>query len=145
MTMKHLLTLPLIALFGLLTACDSTAQQPAKAQSTATTTRIDVIDFHTAHRCKTCLTIEGLAREVVEKTFAAQLTAGTLSFRTVNVDERANAKVAEDFGAYGTALFLHVHKNGKAEKIDLTEWAFMKAGNADAFKKELTERIKQLL
>ncbi|MFN3875169.1 MAG: hypothetical protein ACK4L7_04575, partial [Flavobacteriales bacterium] len=68
-----------------------------------------------------------------------------LTFRLVNVDDKANAKVAEEFGAYGTALFLHVHKNGKAEKIDLTEWAFMKAGNADAFKKELAERIKQLL
>jgi len=143
--MKHLIHLSFLALGLFVTACTGNAQQPAKSSGTASGTRIDVIDFHTDHRCKTCLTIEGLAREVVEKTFAAQVKDGSLTFRTVNVDDKANAKLAEDFGAYGTALFLHVHKGGKAEKVDLTEWAFMKAGNADAFKSELARRIKDLL
>lgn len=139
--MKHLFTISLIALLSLLTASTSNAQQPAKSNST----RIDVIDFHTDHRCKTCLTIEGLTKEVLNSTFAAQMKSGAISFRLVNVDDKANATVAEDFGAYGTALFLHVHKNGKSEKIDLTEWAFMKANDAGAFKAELTERIQGLL
>jgi len=143
--MKHLFALLFVALFGLLTAFDSSAQTPAQSRPSATATRIDVIDFHTDHRCKTCLTIEGLTKEVLNSTFAPQLKNGTLTFRLVNVDDKANAKVAEDFGAYGTALFLHVHKNGKAEKIDLTEWAFMKAGDAAAFKAELTKRIQGLL
>lgn len=143
--MKHLLTFSLIAVLGLLTTCDSSAQQPAKAASTASATRIDVIDFHTDHRCKTCLTIEGLTKEVLNSTFAPQMKSGTITFRLVNVDDKANATVAEDFGAYGTALFLHVYKNGKDEKIDLTEWAFMKAGDAAAFKAELTKRIQALL
>ncbi|MBK7087082.1 MAG: hypothetical protein IPH53_21525 [Flavobacteriales bacterium] len=141
--MKHFFTLALPALLGLFTAYESNAQQPTKAPTTAT--RIDVIDFHTDHRCKTCLTIEGLTKEVLNSTFAPQLKSGVLTFRLVNVDDKANAKVAEDFGAYGTALFLHVHKNGKAEKIDLTEWAFMQANDAAAFKSELTQRIKALL
>ncbi len=59
------------------------------------------------------------------------MKSGTITFRLVNVDDKANAQVAEDFGAYGTALFLHVHKNGKAEKIDLTEWAFIKGGKGE--------------
>jgi hypothetical protein len=143
--MKHLLLSSLITLFGLLTAFESIAQQPAKAQGTTATTRIDVIDFHTDHRCRTCLTIEGLTKEVLNSTFAPQMKSGAITFRLVNVDDKANAKLAEDFGAYGTALFLHVHRNGKAEKIDLTEWAFMKADDAAAFKAELTQRIKQLL
>ncbi|MBL7955177.1 MAG: hypothetical protein JNJ91_09055 [Flavobacteriales bacterium] len=143
--MKHLFTLTLLALIGLLTACESRAQQPGKAQASATATRIDVIDFHTDHRCKTCLTIEGLTKEVLNSTFAPQMKSGAITFRLVNVDDKANATVAEEFGAYGTALFLHVHKNGKAEKIDLTEWAFMKAGDAAAFKAELTKRIQALL
>lgn len=142
--MKHLLTFSLVALFSLLTACTSNAQQPEKG-SANTSTRIDVIDFHTDHRCRTCLTIEGLTKEVLNSTFAPQMTSGAITFRLVNVDDKANATVAEDFGAYGTALFLHVHKNGKAEKIDLTEWAFMQASDADTFKAELTKRIRDLL
>ncbi|MBL7962910.1 MAG: hypothetical protein JNM31_03610 [Flavobacteriales bacterium] len=139
--MRHLFTISLVAFFALFTAADAHAQQPAKAG----TTRIDVIDFHTDHRCKTCLTIEGLTKEVLNSTFAPQMKSGAITFRLVNVDDKANATIAEDFGAYGTALFLHVHKNGKAEKIDLTEWAFMKAGDAAAFKAELTKRIQALL
>jgi len=140
--MDHLITASLLALFSLFTAVDSNAQQPAKATSA---TRIEVIDFHTDHRCKTCLTIEGLTKEVLNSTFAPQMKSGVLTFRLVNVDDKANANVAEDFGAYGTALFLHVKKNGKAEKIDLTEWAFMQANDAATFKAELTKRIKDLL
>ncbi|MEX1132643.1 MAG: nitrophenyl compound nitroreductase subunit ArsF family protein [Flavobacteriales bacterium] len=143
--MKHLFHLSFLALGLLVSACNSNAQQPAKSANAAGATRIDVIDFHTDHRCKTCLTIQSLTEEVLNSNYAAEKKAGTITFRTVNVDEAANAKLAEDFGAYGTALFLHVHKNGKAEKIDLTEWAFMKAGNADAFKSELARRIKELL
>lgn len=139
--MKHLFTISFVALIAFFSVVDAHAQQPAKPG----TARIDVIDFHTDHRCKTCLTIEGLTKEVLNSTFAPQMKSGAITFRLVNVDDKANAKVAEDFGAYGTALFLHVHKNGKAEKVDLTEWAFMKAGDAAAFKAELTKRIQALL
>jgi len=104
-----------------------------------------VIDFHNEHRCKTCLTIQSLTEEVLNTTFAAQKKAGTITFRLVNVEDAANEKIAEDFGAYGTALFLHVHKNGKAEKIDLTEWAFMNANDAAKFKAELTSKLRAVL
>jgi hypothetical protein len=134
-------TLFVLGLF--MAACTSHAQQPAASAGTGP--RIEVIDFHTDHRCKTCLAIEGLTKEVLNTSFAPQMKAGSITFRLVNVDDAANAKVAEEFGAYGTALFLHVHKNGKAEKIDLTEWAFMKANDPAAFKAELSARLKALL
>jgi len=139
--MKHLLHLTFLALGLFVTVGTSNAQQPA----TATGTRIDVIDFHNEHRCKTCLTIQSLTEEVLNTTFAAQKKAGTITFRLVNVEDAANEKIAEDFGAYGTALFLHVHKNGKAEKIDLTEWAFMNANDAAKFKAELTSKLRAVL
>jgi hypothetical protein len=141
--MKQLLHLTFLALGLFVTACTSNAQQPAK--STAKATRIDVIDFHNEHRCKTCLTIQSLTEEVLNTTFAAEKKAGTITFRTANVDDKANATLAEEFGAYGSALFLHVHKNGKAEKIDLTEWAFMTANDAAKFKAELTKKLRAAL
>jgi len=141
--MKQLLHLTFLALGLFVLAGTSNAQQPAK--STANATRIDVIDFHNEHRCKTCLTIQSLTEEVLNTTFAAEKKAGSITFRLVNVDDAANAKVAEEFGAYGTALFLHVHKNGKPEKIDLTEWAFMMANDAAKFKAELTKKLRAVL
>ena len=140
--MKHLLQLSALT-FGLLfTACSSNAQQPVKPTSAAGTSRIDVIQFHSEHRCETCLNIEGMTKEVLNSAFATEMKNGTFTFRLVNVEEKANAKIAEEFGAYGTALFLQVHKNGKDEKIDLTEWAFMKANDAAKFKAELTQKLR---
>ncbi len=141
--MKQFLHLTFLALGLFVTACNSNAQQPARTTTTAT--RIDVIDFHNEHRCKTCLTIQSLTEEVLNTTFAAEKKAGTITFRTANVDDKANVKLAEEFGAYGSALFLHVHKNGKAEKIDLTEWAFMTANDAAKFKAELTKKLRAVL
>lgn len=143
--MKHLIRLSFVALALFITACTSNAQQPARTGTTASTTRIDVIDFHNEHRCKTCLTIQSLTEEVLNSNFAAEKKAGTVTFRLVNVEDETNAKLAEEFGAYGTALFLHVRKNGKAEKIDLTEWAFMTANDAAKFKAELTKKLRAAL
>jgi hypothetical protein len=141
-TMKHFLHLSALTFGMLFTACASPAQQPAKPASAATATRIDVIQFHSEHRCETCLNIEALTKEVLNTGFAAQMKDGSFTFRLVNVEEEANEKMAEEFGAYGTALFLHVHKNGKDEKVDLTEWAFMHASDAAAFKAELTQKLR---
>ncbi len=140
--MKYLLHLSALTLGLLFTACGSNAQQPAKPTSAAVGTRIDVIQFHSEHRCETCLHIEGMTKEVLNSEFAAEMKNGTFTFRLVNVDKEVNAKIAEEFGAYGTALFLHEHKNGKDEKIDLTEWAFMKANDAAKFKAELTQKLR---
>ncbi|MBK9060899.1 MAG: hypothetical protein IPL81_13900 [Flavobacteriales bacterium] len=140
--MKHLLHLSALTLGLLFTACSSNAQQPTTSTSSAVATRIDVIEFHSEHRCETCINIEAMTREVLNTGFATQMRDGTITFRLVNVEEKANAKMAEEFGAYGTALFLDVHKNGTDEKVDLTEWAFMKANDAVAFKAELTQKLR---
>jgi len=140
--MKHLLHLSALTLGLLFTACSSNAQQPTTSTSSAVATRIDVIEFHSEHRCETCINIEAMAREVLNTGFATQMRDGTITFRLVNVEEKANAKMAEEFGAYGTALFLDVHKNGTDEKVDLTKWAFMKANDAVAFKAELTQKLR---
>ena len=143
--MKHLLHLSVLTLGLLFTAYSSNAQQPVKPTASAVGTRIDVIQFHSEHRCETCLKIEAMTKEVLNTGFAPQMKDGTFTFRLVNVEEEANEKIAEEFGAYGTALFLYVHKNGKNEKIDLTEWAFMKANNAATFKAELTQKLRSTL
>lgn len=56
---------------------------------------VEVIDFHSMHRCKTCLAIEKSAKSVLEKEFANELKTGKIVFKTVNVDEAKNAKLAE--------------------------------------------------
>jgi len=106
--------------------------------------KIEVIDFHTTHRCKTCLAIENTARTVVETEFANEVKAGKIVFKTVDVDQSKNAKMAEKFEAAGTALFVYNGKTGQA--FDLTEAGFMYAmKNETKLKEFLRNAIRKNL
>jgi len=107
--------------------------QSNKPRVTAVAT-IEVIQFHSEHRCITCKKIEALTKETL-KSYPG------ISFSLVNVEEKKNEARAEQFEATGTALFLHNPKTGK--KKDLTDFAFMNAGNKAKFiaglKKEIAD------
>lgn len=132
----------LTASFGL-TACEGNAQN-AKAVTAAN--RVEVIDFHSTHRCMTCNNIEQKAKATLEKHFAKELQSGKLAFMTVNVDEQENATMAESFEAFGTALFVHLNKGGQSKKVDLTDFAFMNANSkGTAFEDGLTKQVREAL
>jgi hypothetical protein len=97
------------------------------------TTEIQLIQFHTEHRCITCNNIEKLSKETIKGNEA-------ISFVLYNVDDEKNAKVAEQFEATGTSLYLYNSKTRFTK--DLTEMAFMYAKNeGDKFKTELQKEI----
>jgi thiol-disulfide isomerase/thioredoxin len=104
---------------------------------------IEVIDFHNTHRCKTCLAIENSAKAVLEKEFANELKSGKIVFKTVNVDEEKNAKIAEQFEASGSALW--IYRADKKIKVDLTDFAFMNVNNSDKFREKIKSEIKKAL
>lgn len=123
----------LMAVFATMTITKTTAQT---GKQTAAAT-IQVIQFHSEHRCVTCMKIEKLTKATLAKLFP------TIPFKLYNADDKANAKIAEQFEATGTALFLYNPKTGK--KQNLTDFAFMKAGNETAFDAELTKYIQEFL
>ncbi len=108
----------------------------AQKASTKTTAGIEVIQFHSEHRCMTCNKIETLTKAVLKD-------YSSIPFVLVNVDDKKNEEKAEAFEAYGTALFLYNPKTGA--KKNLTEFAFMTAGNEEKFKAELKKQIDVFL
>jgi len=119
----------------LLGICQSSlAQKPQQFISSAKGAKIEVIQFHSEHRCTTCNNIEAYSKEALK-------SHPDVPFLLVNVDDSKNAKKAEQFEAAGTALFLYDPSTGK--KKDLTDFAFMNAGNKDKFidllKKEIVK------
>ncbi|WP_372744085.1 nitrophenyl compound nitroreductase subunit ArsF family protein [Lutibacter sp.] len=131
--------------FGLmLTACNG--QSKDKAQSlTKSAAKIEVIDFHSTHRCMTCNAIEANTKYTLNTYFAKELKGNKITFQSINVDEKENEKIAEKFEASGTSLFLNVIKNGKETQINLTDFAFMNGNNKDTFSKELKAKIESEL
>lgn len=117
-------------------ACNTEAQQN-KTTVVANKPSIEVIQFHSEHRCVTCVLIEKLARKTLVNNFPA------VPFSLVNVDDKKNAKKAEQFEAAGTALYLYNPATGK--KKDLTDFAFMKAGDEKKFEAELKKFIEDFI
>jgi thiol-disulfide isomerase/thioredoxin len=107
---------------------------------------VRVIDFHGTHRCKTCLAIEKQTREALNKYFKKEMDAGTITFSVINVDKAENEKIAEEFEAFGTALFIDIRKNGKSEKVDLTGFAFMNVLSENgSFEKGFVDEMNKAL
>ncbi len=108
-----------------------------KAASSSSGPTMQVIQFHNEHRCETCLKIERLTKKTLTDYFP------TIPFSLVNVEEKKNEKMTEQFEAFGTSLFLYNPKTGK--KKDLTDFAFMNAGDEVKFESELKKHIEAFL
>ncbi|WP_221933395.1 nitrophenyl compound nitroreductase subunit ArsF family protein [Flavobacterium sp. ZT3R18] len=129
---RNILTSVFATLMLLLVSYNGNAQTK-KATVANTKATIEIIQFHSEHRCMTCNKIEVLTRETLK-------SYPSIPFSLVNVDDKKNEKLAAQFEAAGTALFLYNPKTKK--KQDLSDMAFMNAGDKDKFIKELKIKIE---
>ena len=134
--MKTIKFFTLVAFGLILASCNGQSDNKSKSVAESTS-KIEVLDFHSTHRCMTCTAIEANTRYTLDSYFSKELAANTITFQVINVDEKENETIAEQFEASGTALILNVIKNGKEKKIDLTDFAFMNGNDQDTFSKEL--------
>jgi len=136
-----------IAMMGFFTNCSAQPNTKHTAQASGAD-RIEVIDFHNEHRCKTCLEIEGLTKKFLADTYAKEMEQGLVSFRLINADDKANEAIVKKYQAYGTTLIVSSVKNGKEEYTDLTNFAFMNYNKADKFtaglKKDVDAALKRI-
>lgn len=107
--------------------------------------KVKVIYFHGTHRCPTCLAIEDLTRKTLDKYYRSEMEKGLISFSSINVDEKQNKKIAEDYEVYGSSLFLVKMMNGKENRNNLTDFAFTNARNESKFMLDLKAKIDELL
>lgn len=139
--MKNFNIAVILVLSILLFSCKEKAQkEEVKAEKQAN--QIEVIDFHSTHRCMTCNAIEANTKYTLETYFSDELASEKITFQTINVDEEANVKTAEKFEATGTGLFLNVIVNGEETPIDLTIFAFSSGNNQEEFSSELKSKLE---
>lgn len=138
--------LSIIALSLILFSCNEKVKtNQSKVPSQKEANKIEVIDFHSTHRCMTCKAIEANTRYTLDTYFSSELKNKKITFQTINVDDEKNYKIAEEYEATGTALFLNVIKNGKETHIDLTDFAFLKGMEKKAFSEELKTKLEVAL
>lgn len=129
-----------LALALAFTACNA---QTESSDQTAnlTDSKIEILNFHSTHRCMTCNAIEASTKYTLNTYFADQLKDGTISLQVINVDEEANESIAEKFEAYGTALYLNIIKGEKEKRVNLTDFAFANGNEQATFAKELKLKL----
>ncbi|WP_372792779.1 nitrophenyl compound nitroreductase subunit ArsF family protein [Lutibacter sp.] len=142
--MKKLSILVITVISVFLFSCNGKAQNSQPINKKAAN-KIEVIDFHSTHRCMTCNAIEASTRYTLDTYFSKELKNENITFQVVNVDDEKNYKLAEKFEATGTALFLNVIVDGKETQIDLTEFAFMKGNDQAAFSIEMKSKLEKEL
>jgi hypothetical protein len=116
--------------FLVCSSANSQGNSPKKAEAQP---KVEVIQFHLEHRCYSCNKMEEYSRETV-KNYPG------VPFRIYNVEDKKNEKLAEQFKATGTSLFLYNPQTGR--KKDLTAGAFLSVGNKDKFIKDLKKHIE---
>jgi hypothetical protein len=122
---------------------------PASAQHIAASgpkAKVDVYYFHLNERCPIDQSIEDNAYTVMQTYFSKEIHDGTINFRVLNTDDKANAAVASGFDINTQALYVVRHVNGKAIKKDLTDFAFeYSKSNPSKFKMMLKGEVEDAL
>ena len=106
---------------------------------------VEVLYFHGAQRCATCMAIEKNTKELLEAAYAEQLKSGKLVFSSVDITKEE--ALAERYEVSWSSLILvDYDKSGKERATNLTEFAFGNARTApDKFKQALSARITEML
>jgi len=96
--------------------CGCTQPKPvsgANADSTPAKATLTVYYFHRTARCPSCEKIEALTQKAVQDGFAAQLAAGAMQWRVVNIDEPQNAHFETDYRLEAQSVVLSEMRDGK--------------------------------
>ncbi len=106
---------------------------------------VEVLYFHRAQRCATCMAIEKSAKEFVESAYVEPLKSGKLVFRSVDIT-KDEALVERYEVSWSSLILVDYDKSGKESVTNLTEFAFGNARTApDKFKQGLSEQITEML
>lgn len=123
------------------TFCLPLLHSSLKAQS-----EVEVLYFHGKQRCATCMAIEKNARNAVNTQLASELKNGKVVFKTIDISQKENQKLAEKYQVTWSSLFVVGHNGGKETAKNLTPFAFKQARkDPEGFKKGLVQIVKDLL
>jgi len=93
--------------------------------------KVLVYYFHVKIRCVSCIAMEEATKKTLNTYFKEELNNGTIKLFVLNMDDKANSKIAEKYQAYGSGLYITRVFKGKATTSDLTTVGFKYAGKKD--------------
>jgi len=93
-------------LIYIILCCASCRPAPVNQQNIGTDAALGVYFFHLAARCEACTAVEENTVRVLDKYYKSQLKSGTISFRSININDRENRALTERYKISYTSLLL---------------------------------------
>jgi hypothetical protein len=122
----------------------SPATPPNSNNSSGSADRVDVVYFHRTQRCYSCQYAEAGTNHTLETYFADEMASGKLTFQSVDVQDEANADIIEEYGAYGSQLFINTIKDGTDHIEQITD-IWLVIGDNEAFVEVVKNKIEKSL
>lgn len=139
----RIVVMALCMIVGVVSFAQGKSTQAAKA---ANGNVVEVMYFHGKQRCVTCLAIEKLTKEVVEKDFAKEVKQGKVRYREIDISTDEGEKIADRYEVTWSSLFVNQWKGKKETRNNMTKFGFANARkDPDAFKAGLRDKINVLL
>jgi hypothetical protein len=101
--------------------------------------------FHGNVRCATCRKVEAYAQEAVEQGFQAEIEAGAVEFRAVNVEEPENRHFIQDYQLMTRSVVVTQEVDGAVSQWTRLDqvWAFV--GNRPAYLNYVQDAVRGYL
>jgi len=153
---KRILKFALIALAGV--GCWAAIQQarqaadlPAVRQTVVTTQPgvapdvIQVTYFSSDVRCATCVRIERLTRETVEKNFAREIASGRVVLQTINLDGPGNEHFVQDYQLISKTVIVSDRAMGLEVQWENLQEVWSKQKDETAFEAYVVDAVRRHL
>jgi hypothetical protein len=101
--------------------------------------------FHGNTRCPTCRSIESQAHETVRNQFTSQLSAGEVSWKTLNFEQPAGRPLAAKFEISSSTVVLAKVKDGQVADWKRLEQVWALEGDKPAFAEYVSGEIEKML
>ncbi|HEY3414117.1 MAG TPA: nitrophenyl compound nitroreductase subunit ArsF family protein [Armatimonadota bacterium] len=101
--------------------------------------------FHGNYRCASCRTIEAWTNKAIRDNFPAELKAGRLEWRVVNVETAGNEHYMKDYKLFTKSVVLSDVRNGKEAKWKNLDKVWTLLRDEAAFKSYVRDEVKASL
>jgi hypothetical protein len=117
---------------------------PTPGEPASQTEKVEVVYFHRAQRCHSCVYIEDMVRYTLETYFAQQLADGSISYNVYNVEDENNLEILEKYDAYTSSLFINTVCGGEDHIEEITT-VWLMVDDDQAFINEIGELVSKAL
>jgi hypothetical protein len=106
---------------------------------------IQVTYFSSDVRCATCVRIERLTRETVEKNFGAEIASGRIVLQTINLDGPGNEHFVQDYRLISKTVIVSDRAKGQEVKWENLQEVWSKQKDEPAFEAYVVDAVRRHL